>query len=344
MKMVIINGFTHRLRRLVVALVIVSAIFACSCSSEKPEVELPMKQTGKIMICQGGVLAVLPLIAQGQGYFDKTGVAVQIVNKKDGKLALDALLAGECTFAVCGEPPLVSNSFSRDDFVVVASISANENATKILARKDLGISLPQDLKGKVIGVRKGTLSHFFLEQFLKKNAISSQEVTLRFMEPDAFPDALAKGEIVAYSGTDELVMAGKLKVGEAAFVMSEPGLCFTSINLVVRKEYAASHPENIKKLLKALIRAEEFTVNHPDDARTLVQKEKGISGADLDIILRDQVLRVTLPKTLLLTLEDHARWMIENKVTDKKSMPNMLKIIDPAALNSVKPSAVSINR
>lgn len=344
MSMTILKRFRRSTTWIAAILVIAATVSACSRSSEKPETAAAPKQTEKVTICQGGVMAILPLIAQGQGFFDKSGVAVQLINKKDGKLALDALLAGECTFAICGEPPLVANSFKRDDYAIIASVSTNENATKIIARKDLGIKSPQDLKGKIIGARRGTLSHFFLEQFLKKNNIRSNEVTIKFLEPNEFNESLANGEIAAYSGTDELVAAGKSKLGEKALIMSEPGLCFSSISLVTRKEYAASHPESVRSLLKALILAEEFMKNRPDEAIALVQKEKGLSRADLEAILKDQLLRVTLQKTMLLTLEDHAKWMVENKVTDKSAIPNMLKIIDPKALKALNPSAVSINK
>jgi NitT/TauT family transport system substrate-binding protein len=340
----IFSGFRNTISRIVIATLIISVVSACTRSKESPENGAAVKQAEKMTICQGGVLAVLPLIARNKGYFDKGGVDVSIINKGDGKLAMDALLAGDCTFAVCGEPPLVSNSFKRGDFAVLASISSNENATKIIARRDMGVATAQDLKGKTIGVRKGTLSHFFLDQFLKKNLIRSQEVNLRFMEPGALPDALDKGEIAAYSGADELIIAGRKKVGDKAIVLSEPGLCFTSLNLVARKEYIANHREAVNKLMKALIQAEEFVAQQPGEARELIQKEKGISMADLDIIFKDQVIRVTLQKALLFGLEDQARWMIEAKMTDRSSIPNYLELFDTVALMALKPSAVNINR
>lgn len=330
--------------RIVTLLVVVMAVCACSRKSEPPTTASPGDKLEKVTICQGGVLAILPLVTQGQGYFGKAGLTASIINKGDGKLAFDALMAGECDFAACGEPPLAKNAFTKNDFVILASLSTNENATKIIARSDSGIQTAADLKGTTIGVRRGTLSHFFLDQFLNRHAIKKREVTLRFMEPGDLPDALATGKITAYSGADELVLAGRKKLGDKAIILSEPGLCLNSVYLVARREFAASHPETVKNVLAAMIRAEEYLLKNPDGAREQMQKEKGLSPAELDVILKDQHLHVALQKNMLLSLEDHAQWMIENRMTDSNSIPNFLSIIDSTALMALKPTAVTIGR
>ena len=138
-----------------------SVVALAGCFSTGGESAPRRTQPVEISFCQGGVITLLPLIAQSQGFFEKRGITSRMIMKQDGKLALQGLLLGECSFAICGEPPLVAGSFTRQDFVVLASINLSDNATKILARRDLGITTANDLKGKRIGVRKGTISHFY---------------------------------------------------------------------------------------------------------------------------------------------------------------------------------------
>jgi NitT/TauT family transport system substrate-binding protein len=330
--------------RLLLVCAVISAGGGCSRKNDTPDARRGGHVVEKITICQGGALAILPLIAQEKGFFSEQGINAEIIAKGDGKLAMDALLAGDCTFATCGEPPLVANIFTRTDFVVLASLNISNNATKIIARKDLGIRTVLDLKGRLVGVREGTFSHFFLDTLLMKNGIRPQEVKLHFSESGRLPEALAKGEIVAYSGSDESLQKGRTLLGEKGVIISDPGLCLSSVNLVAMKNLVASRPDTVKKLLTALLQAEEYSMKYPDDSRKIVQRVKEIPLVELEEILKEQSHRVTLPQSLLLTLEANARWLIDNKMVKTNIVPNVLNIIDPAPLNGLKPSVVTINR
>lgn len=332
----------RRASLLPMALIASLSLFSCSPNPSPPE-RKPAREAEPVSLCQGGIVAALPLIAKSGGFFDEAGLKVSIKTKGDGKLALEALFSGECDFATCGEPPLVQQSFSRDDYLVLATLSANTNATKVIARRDLGISKANDLKGRTIGVRRGTLSHFFLDLLLKRHDIAPSEVTLRFMEPDRLPEALARGEIAAFSGTDELILATGKQLGSRVILLTEPGLSLASYNLVVLKKSLNARPETTRKVLQALIRAESYLKNHPDEAREMIQKEKGVSRGELEGILADQILVVQLHNTLLLSLEDHAAWMLEEKMVHGE-MPNLLKLIDPEPLRAVRPSSVTLAR
>ncbi|MEI6207945.1 MAG: ABC transporter substrate-binding protein [Desulfuromonadales bacterium] len=324
--------------------ILILAGAGCSWKSDSTVPPGAGTATEKITMCQGGGLAILPLIALEKGLFARQGLNVEIIAKGDGKLAFDALLSGECAFATVGEPPLVAAIFTRTDFAVLASLNITDNATKVLARKDLGIRTVNDLKGKPVGVRKGTFSHYFLDLLLTKNGISPRDVSLRFMEPGRFSEALAQGEIVAYSGSDEQLLLGKKLIGEMAVILSEPGLSLNSVNLVTMKKYISSRPAMTQKLLQALLQAEEYYLKHPADARNIVQRLKGISPTELEEILKEQNHQLTLPQSLLLTMEGNARWMIDTGIQGSSSFPNFLNVIDPAPLKALKPSSVSINK
>jgi ABC-type nitrate/sulfonate/bicarbonate transport system substrate-binding protein len=114
----------------------------------------PQKNLTPVILCQGGVLTILPIIAHQQGFDAQERLTITLKNMKDGKLAMDSLVANECSFSSTGEPPIVSRSFEHDDFVILASLVSSENATKIIARGDRGIRRAADPKGRIIGMRK----------------------------------------------------------------------------------------------------------------------------------------------------------------------------------------------
>lgn len=298
----------------------------------------------QVTICTGGALAVLPLLARENGFFARQGLNAEVVAKDDGLLAMKALFSGECDFATSGESPVALQSFERNDFVILAEIARSENTTRIIARRDSGIRSASDLQGKVVGVRKGTMSHFFLDLFLKKHGIRAGRVTLRFMEPDRLAEALERGEIAAYSGADELVLQGVRMLGSRAVILSEPGLCLNSAYLVVRRDFVNTNRALVLKVLAALLEAEQFAMSRPDDVLDIVARVRGGAKSELETILLDQSQQVALRQSMLLTLEDHARWMMDIGVAGKRSLPNFLDLLEPAPLKALKPSAVSISR
>lgn len=317
---------------------------AAGCTKKKEPLreEKVSGETGQVSICQGGIVTLLPQLALDEGLFRKGGIAATIRTYGDGRSAMDAFLSGACTMATVGEPPIVKQSFDRDDFVIIASLVSSDNATKILARRESGIRSPADLRGKRIGVRKGTISHFFFDVFLRKYGLQPSDTTVRFMELKDMPSALAAGEIDAYSSSDLYYLEGTRLLGERGVTFSEPGLCFNAANLVIRKDYLAAHPGQVRGFLAALLQAEAYAATHPEQALRLVSAEQKIPVKDLELILRDAHNALTLSRQLLLSLEDHARWMADSK-GGKVAIPNYLNFIDPAPLRGLKPDAVSLS-
>jgi NitT/TauT family transport system substrate-binding protein len=56
----------------------------------------------------------------------------------------------------------------------------------------------------------------------------------------------------------------------------------------------------------------------------------------------DFVFEISLEPSLLVTLEDEARWAIKNRLTDATEVPNYLDYIYFDALEAVKPTVVGI--
>ncbi|HEY6839082.1 MAG TPA: ABC transporter substrate-binding protein, partial [Geobacteraceae bacterium] len=152
----------------------------CMKKKETPREEKVSRETEQVSVCQGGIITLLPQVALDEGFFRKEGLAATIKTYGDGRTTMEAFLGGACTVATVGEPPIVKQSFASDDFVIIASLVSSDNATKILARRESGIRLPADLRGKKIGVRKGTISHFFFDVFSRKYGLQPSDTTVRF--------------------------------------------------------------------------------------------------------------------------------------------------------------------
>lgn len=295
-----------------------------------------------VTFCHGSVTDILPRIALEQGYFAEEGLALTLKDL-DGKQAFDSMLEGDCNFAVSGAPPIVLADPHRTPFAILATVLSDYDSTRIIARRDLGIGTPQDLKGKRIGVKKGVLSQLFLDLFMMKHGLAQNEVVRVFMEPEAFQLALAKGEIDGFSMTNRMVNAAATALGDKSVVFAEPGLNPILGILSTRPDI----PLNLQatpRLLRALIRAEQFVKNEPVAAKELVAKENRISPREIEGIWARTTIDVALPNFLFVHLEDQYRWQVERGGSPGLGggMPNYLDLVLPEYLRAIKPDAVTL--
>jgi NitT/TauT family transport system substrate-binding protein len=325
----------------VISALLVLCVAASGCSRKEP----PAKQAGPLVsvrICQGGIVAPLLFIAREKGLFRSEGIQADISIVGDGKTAMGAFLDGRCEIALVGETPIVRQSFTRNDFVIIASVVSSDSATKILARRDRGISRPEDLAGKRVAVSKGTLSHFFLDQFLKKNHIPPEKLTVVDLLHSDMAAALQRGDIDAFAGTDFAYLKGSRAIGAGGVTFSEPGLTTHAASLVVKADWLRDNQPAARGLLKALIAAEKELAGDPDAVAARLANEHQMRQEDLKSVMALQSNSVTLDQVLILSLEDQARWMQETGLEKGKGTPNYLKFLSPSILRDLRPESVNL--
>jgi NitT/TauT family transport system substrate-binding protein len=255
---------------------------------------------------------------------------------------MSGFLKGECDACLSGEFPVVKQSFERNDITIIATVSSSENAVKILARKDRGISKPIDLIGKKVGISKGTISNFFFDQFLKKNGISPKKLTIVDIPHNKVSDALKRGEIDAFAGSDVAYLKGRHLIGDTGVTFTEPGLTNHAACLTVKKDWLAANPDTAQRVLKALVTAEKELAGNSDEIPPMLAKELDTSVEDIKTIMADQHNKVSIDQVLILALEDEARWMLEMGMLKGKQVPNYLDFIDVSVLKKVNPDAVKL--
>jgi NitT/TauT family transport system substrate-binding protein len=110
------------------------------------------------------------------------------------------------------------------------------------------------------------------------------------------------------------------------------------------RDYIVSHPDTMKKVLRALTIGAKFCSDSPDQARELISGTLKNDIADLNLKDSWPTYRfsVVLDQGLILALEDEARWAIKNKMTDRTDIPNYLNNIYLDDLEAITPSAVTI--
>lgn len=315
---------------------------ASGCGRDAAQPEKPATPRQRVTIFQGGILAAPATIAKEKGFFAAEGVDVTLTIVGDGKAVMGAFLEGKCDMALLGEPPIAKQSFVRDDFVIIATVVSSINSTRILARRDRGIRTPRDLAGKRVGVSTGTITHFFLDQFLDRYRIPKREVTVVDIPNKEMPEALRRGVIDAFSATDLAFLKGVQTLGDQGISFTEPGLTTNAACLVVKKNWLAANRHAALKVLKALQLAATELDTRPAETVKMLAARLQLPEPETGIILSQQHNTLALDQTLLLTLESQGRWMMENGMAKGTVLPNYLRVIDQSVLRELNPSAVTI--
>lgn len=326
------------------ALLALGVVANLSCGPEYPPKAAARPKTAVTLAIGLEPLAALAIIAENEGFFSRQGLAATVRKYPSGKLAMDAMLSGEAQVATVSETPVVFESFKRQDFHLLASIGTSDNEIRIVARKDKGIHQRGDLKGKLIAAQEASSMHFFLHMFLVKHGLSEKDVTIAYAPPDALAGMLMDGRADACSTREPIISRAMAALGENAVVFEEPGLFVKYYTLAATRRFVEEKPLAARAVLRAMADAEMFAKAHPQLAATVVARTIKIARPTLEQLWPSIDLRLRLSQSLLLALEDEARWTLSGGLVKGAVMPNYLRLIHLDAMLAVKPSAVGIIR
>lgn len=277
-------------------------------------------------------------IAYAKGFFEREGLKVSLQQFWTGKDALTSVLKGTAHFGTVAETPIMFEGLKGRSFLIIATVADSNKYAKIVARKDRGIKVPQDLKGRKIGVSLGTNAEYYLDTFLTFYRIPIEEVHLVPMKPEDMAGALVKGDIDAVVTWNPHASKQQKLLGDNATTLEKESIYKVFWNIVAVQDFVKAHPETVKKLLLGLIQAQHYIENNPEDTRKIMAEYVGEGAAALGDFNYD----VRLSQSLILSLEAQARWAVRKKLTDATDIPNFLLMVYTGGMEAVAPDAVFV--
>jgi ABC-type nitrate/sulfonate/bicarbonate transport system substrate-binding protein len=316
-------------------------VFVNGGSSRKPPGPLE-----KVTIAYATVADAAPaIVAQMRGYSREEGLEVTALLHPYGKLALQDLLEGKADFATAAETPVMLAILGGEKVAIIATISTTNKINSIVARRDRGIGTIGDLRGRKIAVTPGTTMDYFLDAVLAMEGISRNDVTFVSLSAEAIPDALDRGDVDAASTTHPYSVFAQKKLGNRGITFDGRDIYSATFNVVTNQVFIHRNPEKVKKMLRALLEAEEFIRQHPADAQKIVADFSGVDIAVVREVWAVYDFTVALDQSLLLEMEDETRWAIKNQLTGGNTkIPHYLDFVYLEGLKSVKPAAINILR
>ena len=145
-------------------------------------------------------------VAYEKGFFKDEGLDVTMKSNPGGLMSLKDLFEGRADIITVAELPIVYSVFDkkkytdseRGEFYIIGDmIYSQQDIQQVVARKDRGIKTPADLKGKKIGVFKGTTLDYYMDIFFRDHKIDYSDVEIVDMNVFKMTDAIVNGELDA---------------------------------------------------------------------------------------------------------------------------------------------------
>jgi NitT/TauT family transport system substrate-binding protein len=192
-------------------------------------------------------------IAKETDLFKKYNIEAQLIYIPGGTVIIQSMLAGEANVANMAPPAALAAWVRGADLAVVAS-GVNRLLETVVTSAQ--IKSPQELKGKRIGIsRYGSLTDAALREALRHyNLIPDKDVTI--VQAGGEGERLAALRAKALDGAmlsgDQRFQAEKLGF-HVVIDLSKLPIEYPNNGIVVRKEFARTNRDTIKRFLKAWV-------------------------------------------------------------------------------------------
>lgn len=280
-------------------------------------------------------------IAEDQHFFADNGLNVTVRDYEPAIAGVDGLLKGVVDLAGASEYAVVVKAFKWENISII--VSGDEVQTNyLIGRKDRGIQNVSDLEGKKIGVPLGTNVEFYLGRFLILHGIDLQDVSIEDVRPPQFVDATTNGDVDAIICWQPYINEIQDQLGDGIVIWPAQSSQLTYGVIICRNDWIAQHPGLIDRFLKSLDLAAEYTVDHPADAKAIVQKRLNYTEAHMAAVWQQNHFSLSLDQSLVTAMEDEGRWMIANNLTSEKTIPDFRGYIYTKGLEKIKPESVNI--
>jgi ABC-type nitrate/sulfonate/bicarbonate transport system substrate-binding protein len=245
---------------------------------------LPARAQVSRKICIGSQ-PINPLLASYIGAvnpFAEDGLDTEIARFQAGPAMIQAMAAGNVAFADTGIVPAMIAA-ARGLPVMLPYLSSfgapGHPIERIMVRKDSPIRDLNDLKGKKLAILgRGTVPELMLGALAKRSNIRKEDLELVLIPPPSQPAALEQGMVDAIFAIPPSDTVAERQYNARTIANSTDLVPYLGPGaILVRRDFAASNPEETKKIFKACIKMARWIRDNDAAARRAAGKNLNLS-------------------------------------------------------------------
>lgn len=221
----------------------------------------------------------LPVIARQQGVIEKAleakGVKVSWVEFTAGPPLVEALNVGSINVGWTGDAPPIFGQAAGSAIVYVAALPSNGKGEAIFTKPESGIKSVADLKGKKVGVGKGTSAHNLLVAAIEKNGLKFSDIDVVYLSPADAAAAFASDKIDAWAVWDPFYAIAETRYKPVTLARTSEVLN-VSTYFLANRDYAKSHADTINITLDALGEAAKWSTANRDKVAAALHEVTGV--------------------------------------------------------------------
>lgn len=292
-----------------------------------------------------GPVSLMVYAAEAQGFFRQEGVEVRVLPCASGRHCAQMLQEGAADAATASEFVVALHGTAAPELAVLATVSTSSHQIKLIARRSAGIEQPAQLRGKRVGTVVDTSAHYFLASWLLFHDIDPRRLTTVPLAPEQFAGAFARQQVDAAAIWEPVAGALLKELGDDGIALPNPRVYTQHFTLLMPRAQVTAREADVRRLLRALLRAQGWIAREPAAAARLLGTRLGQDETAAQALMREHDYRLRLDQSLLSTMGSQLRWVARDghgKGDAPADLP--LRLIEPGPLRQVAPEAVTVVR
>lgn len=263
------KSFT-RFSAVIMVLSIILVVSACSSNGGKTSggggsEKLPTINVAYMPDMNGATPIVL---GEEKGFFEEAGIKVNAVKFLSGPPEFQAMTAGDIDIAYIGPGATFLAAQGNGHIINIVSLGKSD---MVFATKKSGIKEWKDLKGKTVGVPKGTSGEMVLNLGIEKAGLQLSDVNIINMDVAGAVSAYVANKVDAVAIWSPYTLEIEKQVGKENMIKLGdnsdfyPEYVFPA-SWVVNPKYLEKNPDLVEKFMKAIAKTTEYKMNNVEEA------------------------------------------------------------------------------
>ncbi|MEA1921205.1 MAG: ABC transporter substrate-binding protein [Pseudomonadota bacterium] len=241
-----------------------------------------------------------------QNYYKSAGFNVTVINGSPTRRPVDEVLTGRADYGVASSELLLHRL--HDMPIVALAAVFQHSAIVFLAKKDSGISTPQEMIGRRVMLIPGNGAAEYLAVF-RNEGITPEQVDII---PSSFDiNDLLEGKTDVFDAyiTNEPYYLKQRNIPATVIKPTTYGIDFYGDILFTSAQKLKTHPDQVKRFRRASLRGWEYAMTHPTETINLIKRKYKVTKSIDHLHFEADAMRpLIMPELIEIGHMNPGRW------------------------------------